>query len=62
MIVPAQQNFNTLPNGGVFTINMVSYLIKTGANSYVDLSNGSSATLGDPTTPVTYFAGATLLL
>jgi len=62
MIVPSPVEFATVPNGGVYSQDMVGFLIKTGADSATSLNDGSAATGISPTAPVSYFPNARLVL
>lgn len=62
MNVPAPIPFAQIPNGGVFTGDLKTYLMKYTASDAINLANGLlvNGLTGD--LPYTYFPGASLQL
>jgi hypothetical protein len=62
MTVPTPVPFSSVPLGGVFSSDLVNYFMKCDATTQVNLSSGAVSTGINPTTGVTFFSGASLVL
>jgi len=62
MVVPQQIPFSSVPTAGVYTTDSVSFLMKTGADSAVDLATALPYTSIIGSVPVQYFPNAALTL
>lgn len=62
MILPATQDFSTIPQGGVFSDNASNYFIKTDSTSAANLATGGISTTIAPTAQFLFFPTARLVL
>jgi hypothetical protein len=62
MTVPVHVEFSSIPQAAVFSGDLVTYYVKTGATSGVDLFTGGSKSDFAPTDPFTVFPAARMVL
>jgi len=62
MVVPTPILYSTMPVGGVYSVDAITFWMKLDNTSAVNLFSGAIATGLSPSALVTYFAGAQLLL
>lgn len=62
VIVPTAIPFSSVPDGGVHSTDLVNFYMKCDPTTNVNLATGAINNAVPPSTPVTYFAAAELVL